>query len=296
MSNDTANLAFTKLENTQSSPLEIDSSVTTLALKGNDAAIVVDSTSTIDVILTSSQLLQAAATQLVIDNETGSATISLQSLPDATSTANSRAAQLQSVLKLGAVGSTAKLTFIRNGAGTSIVNLEGTQILGLGQTYAHVLVEATNVTAGAQTNTISAVGGGDAYIQSTWTPALTGSTSGGATATIDTANYTKIGNVVFFSLKMSSIVDVDLTGNVQISLPTTVAAGENPSFTIGNIEPYTYSDTNAEQIIARAVAGTNLILLQSTVTGSATAALTNADFFGATSVTDLQISGHYVSV
>lgn len=271
MSNDTANLAFTKLENTQSSPLEIDSSVTTLALKGNDAAIVVDSTSTIDVILTSSQLLQAAATQLVIDNETGSATISLQSLPDATSTANSRAAQLQSVLKLGAVGSTAKLTFIRNGAGTSIVNLEGTQILGLGQTYAHVLVEATNVTAGAQTNTISAVGGGDAYIQSTWTPVLTGAggTIGDYAATA-AGNYTQIGNRILFDLTIA-VTDIgSWTGAVRISLPVATGAACNASFTIGNIEQVT---STGIQVVARATAGTSLILLQAIVSADATTAV-----------------------
>lgn len=296
MSSSTANAAYTKLENTIVSAREISSSVTELGLSGVQPAISsIDSTSAVEVVLTTAQLQQAVISQLLLDHDTGSNAVNLYSLATSDSTANSRAAQLQAALKLNVVGAVASLNILRSGSGTGAVTLEGVTIMSASQDSAQVKIEATNVTASSETNAISVIAQiPDAYVESTWTPAITGSTSGGATATVDTANYSQIGNRVFFTLKLSSIADDSMVGNVQISLPVAVAAGENPSFTIGNIEPFTYADVSGEQVIARSVAGTSVILLQAIVTGAATAAITHADFFGSTSVTDLQISGSYV--
>jgi len=299
MSNDTANLAFTKLENTETSPLKIDSSVTTLALKGNDPAINVDSTTAIDVVLTSAQLLQAATTQLIIDNETGAADISLLALASASSTATTRAAQLQSVLKLGSVGSTAKLTFIRNGSGTSVVELEGEQILGLGQTNATVLIEATNVTSTSQTNTISAVGGGDAYVQATWTPSVTGTGGAGPiTLTGSVANYTQIGNRVLFDVQVQAIgSQFNALGaeGVLISLPpVAIGASTSASFAVGDVEAYTAGANDAD-VVARGVATESNIRMQVTQNNdTAPRVLAGTDFINNGTTCQINVSGQYL--
>lgn len=296
MSNDIANVSYTKLQNVLTSAREIDSSVTDLGLKGVQPSVSgIDSTSPVEVVLTTAQLQQAAVSQLLLDHDTGASAVNMYSLATASSTANSRAAQLQAALKLHVVGSVASLTILRSGAGTGDVTLEGVTIMAASQDAAQVLIESTNVTAGAEANAISSVAQiPDAYVESTWSPVITGSVSGGADATVDTANYTRIGNRVFFTLQLSSITDDSLSGNVQVSLPVAVAAGENPSFVVGNIEPLTYADvTNGQEVVARAAAGASVATLEMLVTGAATEPLTDADFFGSTSVTDLQLSGHY---
>jgi len=298
MSNDTANAAFSKLQNTLTSPLQIDDSVTTLALKGNDPAIDVTSTSTAEVVLTAEQILQAATTQLVIDNDSGTLDITLVTLATATSTAFERAAQLQSILKLGSIGSIATLHFLRSaGGGTSAINLEDTEIMALGQNDATVLVEATDVTAATATNTITSSIAPPVYTEGTWVPVL--ATAGGTAPTLTTAlgNYTQIGNRVLFDLLVEWTANTGSpTGAVTITLPVAIGAAGYGSFAIGNIQEVDFTTATAvEQIFAYADPSDTTLSFYIAQQDTDSIALP-ADRFaaGGTVTGQIQVSGQYL--
>lgn len=294
---------FTRIENTITSTSAINDSVKSLSLAGNNPTLTVDSTAPVNLLLSATDLLQATSAQLIIENETGDAPISLVFVNTAFTDVEQDAA-VQRVLGLDIEGATARLNIIRNGpGGSAILGRVGQVLLGAEQKTTTILVEAVDIGVGTENNDYSSVsnipgpyiaGAGD------WLAVITGSTSGAAEATVpdgDTlSNYTQIGNRIFFDISFTNIANNGLTGDVRVSLPAPVAGGTNPSFTIGNIEPFTYTDIAAgcEELTAVATGGNSFLTLQGIVTGLATVVMqADTDFFGATDVTDLQISGSY---
>ena len=86
----------------------------------------------------------------------------------------------------------------------------------------HAIIPA-GVTLGTATGVYNAAKTLDDYEEGTWTPAVTGSTTAGsATYTIQQGNYTKIGNVVYWQVRLAYTGHTG-TGNTIISFPFTSA-------------------------------------------------------------------------
>ena len=133
----------------------------------------------------------------------------------------------------------------------------------------------------------------DDYEEGTWTPVLKDASAGNAaTAATTSANYTKIGRVVNFSLSLLDINTTGLTAGNQIyitGLPfasANVTAQPSISMSVSNV-----SSTSGS---LRAFVGTNnteITLFNSTTTGSTVAIVSQI-----TSTTgDLYLSGSYIA-
>jgi len=128
----------------------------------------------------------------------------------------------------------------------------------------HAIIPA-GVTLGTSAGVYNAANTLDDYEEGTWTPTITGSTSGTLTAaggdfTINTASYTKIGNLVHISLYINSVdlTGGTLSGDVRISnLPFS-----NSTFSVASI---TYSNFfGSEDTISTSgyVTGSNIRLIK----------------------------------
>lgn len=69
------------------------------------------------------------------------------------------------------------------------------------------------------------------YDEGTWSPAITGSVSNPTTLTYDVqlGQYTQIGNVMFYNFRLDINTITGGSGNIQISLPTTLPSGSGKS-------------------------------------------------------------------
>lgn len=254
-----SNNNFTGIRDTTTSTIaDINRSVTTISLDANSPVLTIDSTLPTDLFLSSTSILQATTTQLVIENEIGNADITLGFFSNDL-TLIEQAAILQDILKLNAVGATARLNILRTGLGTSRILYDGRIFLGAQQHSTTILVEADNVEIGNESNiisTLSSIPG--PYIVNTWTPIIRGAADNPTieTFTIDTAEYTQVGNRIFFTLALSGIVQnianpVDPNGFVRITLPVPTATNSLASFSIGNISNFDYTTVPViEQVCA----------------------------------------------
>ncbi len=128
----------------------------------------------------------------------------------------------------------------------------------------------------------------DDYEEGTWTPAITGSTSGSASYTPSQANYTKIGNQVYIQCYLTTVrLDThNIVGEVQISgLPFSSAKFGRVQVGHTNL---TTANENTNQI-AGYTSGSAISLRE----GSTTSAVTDSDLN--TSSTSLMVSGVYTT-
>lgn len=147
---------FSKIVNTLTSVSAINDSVTTLSLAGNNPVLPVDSTVPVNLLLSTTNLLQATSTQLIINNNIGNEDITLVFINN-TFTLIEQAAAIQRVLNLNIVGATARLNITRIGGGGSPIVYDGRTLLGTNQFSASILVEAANVDEGTEINVFSTV-------------------------------------------------------------------------------------------------------------------------------------------
>lgn len=288
-----ANDFYSKLNNTANSLSELDATVKSLTLSGTQAVVSADSSATaVDVVLSAEKYRLANMSQLLIDHTAGSNAVDLLALADASSTANSRAAQIQSNLNIDLVGAAAVLHVVRTGSGTGVIQLEGTEILGIGQTYAKVLIETTSVTASAETVSISRIDGGGYYVESTYTPVMTGSTSGTATATVEVGSYTQVGDRVLFELQLTvDQIATDLAGNLRISLPVAVAA--DTMFPVYYSGELTTSTAEATSVVLLAESGDAFGTLYEVYRdGTASAPVIDTDVTD--NAVEFRVSGQYI--
>jgi hypothetical protein len=128
----------------------------------------------------------------------------------------------------------------------------------------------------------------DDYEEGTWTPIVQGSTSGTASYTPNQANYTKIGNVVYFQCYLTYVrFDThNIVGEVQIGgLP--FSSAKLGRVQIGHTN-MTNSDENTNQI-AGYTSGTVVSLRK----GSSGSSITDSDLI--TSQTTIMVSGVYTT-
>lgn len=130
------------------------------------------------------------------------------------------------------------------------------------------------------------------YQQGTFTPTIAGATTAGAqTYAVQTGSYTKIGNRVFFNLRVAlSAKDAATAGNVEIrGLPYTASAASNShaAVTLDEVKQITYTAA----LTGRIEPGRTAINLVDT-NGSAS----NPAYLGAAGIaatTAVNLSGHY---
>jgi hypothetical protein len=128
----------------------------------------------------------------------------------------------------------------------------------------------------------------DDYEEGTWTPAITGSTSGSASYTPSQANYTKIGNQVYFQCYLQTIrLDThNIVGEVQISgLP--FSSAKFGRVQVGHTNLTTANESTNH--IAGYTSGSAVSLRK----GSTVSAITNSDLN--TSSTSIMVSGVYTT-
>lgn len=153
-------------------------------------------------------------------------------------------------------------------------------------------------TTGAFTNNLKFTGGGtassdvntlDAYVEGTFTPALTfGGVSTGITYSSRGGTYTRIGNMVFFTISIWLSSKGSAVGNSQITgLPFTVSATANfpAAFAVDSVT----SGVGDSALSSLSQANTTSINIYKYVAGVLTR-LTDADF---TDSTTLRITGSY---
>ena len=99
----------------------------------------------------------------------------------------------------------------------------------------------------------------DDYEEGTWTPTLIGTTSGSATVTVTSANYTKIGNVVHVYAQISAdLSSHNVVGAVEIGgLPFNAPTTDNGGGTAG------YNSFVSDSVFFRSI-GTRLRLTKGT--------------------------------
>lgn len=155
------NITFKKIKDSTQSASVIQDSVHTdnlqRAFKSNTTLLDgLNSSAPSTPTITSTQLREASLTQVVVDDN-GDFAIDLL-IDGESSASNAAAAALQAALGLATVGD-AGLLHIQRNAATNYMALNGTIIspTGAGNVLALVAVQATNVTAGAETNTIVAI-------------------------------------------------------------------------------------------------------------------------------------------
>ena len=87
----------------------------------------------------------------------------------------------------------------------------------------------------------------DDYEEGTFTPTITGSTSGSGVPSGGTneGRYTKIGNLVYVNYFLANVTFPTFAGNLRISLPFTAASGNHVYFGDGT---YFYPNANWETV------------------------------------------------
>ena len=151
----------------------------------------------------------------------------------------------------------------------------------------HVIIPE-GITLGTATGTYVAANTLDDYEEGTWTPAITGSTSGSASYTPSQAHYTKIGNQVYFQCYLQTVrLDThNIVGDVQISgLPF-------PAAKFGRVQVGHANLTTADESTNH-IAGYTTGSVVSLRKGSTTTPITNSDLN--TTSTSLMVSGVYTT-
>jgi len=120
----------------------------------------------------------------------------------------------------------------------------------------------------------------DDYEEGTWTPSFTGSTTDPTVVYGEQVGlYTKIGNIVYFALRLSTTTAVGGSGDLRISgLPFTTAATNNPGPTTVN---FSYQFATANPQAAALVASVNYFILQTTISSNTNATVANLTGTGA---------------
>lgn len=137
------------------------------------------------------------------------------------------------------------------------------------------------------------VGGGTAlgnYLQGTWTPVITfGGGSTGITYAVQLGEYTRIGNVVFFSFSITLSNKGSSTGTASITgFPLSDAGSVSGTFMITYTNNITFDALNSFAIGLNS--GTAAALFEAATLGSGVTNLTNTHFSNAT---HLQTNGFY---
>jgi hypothetical protein len=127
------------------------------------------------------------------------------------------------------------------------------------------------------------------YSTGTFTPTLTfGGVSTGITYSVQTGEYTEIGNVVFFYIKITLTSKGSASGSAGVfGLP--IVAGTNESL-IGSVDPQSITLHGNNQMLGVVRAASQHLDLIYPQTASSTQAYTNSDF---SNTSDLNISGFY---
>ena len=153
------------------------------------------------------------------------------------------------------------------------------QLIG-GGSGGNIVFPATQVPS-SDVNTL------DDYEEGTFTPTAQGSTTAGtATYSVQTGQYTKVGNRVFYNLRIIYTGGTG-TGNMRVAgLPFTASASINGA--VGSVYTENLAGTVAYVFACSLSANSALIGIDQTPTGGGGAIGTTYD-----SAADIAISGHY---
>lgn len=129
------------------------------------------------------------------------------------------------------------------------------------------------------------------YTTGTWTPALTGGTSGAFTMNEQIGNYTRVGNLCFVSINVTWTSRNTATGDVLINMPFApdVTSGERAFVNCGYVNTVdTFSDNI--NLSWRSYSGSNFSLVES----RDDAAGNHVDSSDVSNTGQFQMSGSYI--
>lgn len=145
------------LGNTFTNIDDIQTVFTDMLLTGTEPSTNIDTTgNTVYVVLSEKTWKQGITNHIVIRNDHGASNyyIHLQATNSINASNQEKAKALQTSLNLTSVGSSVIIKIIRCGNGISPISINGQQVLSENTKFSMVLIQATNVTSGSETNDI----------------------------------------------------------------------------------------------------------------------------------------------
>jgi len=121
--NNVSNVGYSKVSDTLLTPSVLNSTISDVLLKGNQAAFSVDSTVAVDVVVSADLWKQAQYAQILVNNVAGTNAIDLVGGTNANDDVNVGA--IQEALGITQPGAVAALKIFRSGATASTITLQG---------------------------------------------------------------------------------------------------------------------------------------------------------------------------